>query len=153
MDLVGLMLKPMGRIGRRDYWIGVAIITVVVVLASRFDDIVGTILFCSTLYLGICVHGKRLHDIGKSAWGILVPIGFCIFVIPVVTVLSGGLANPTTQFQTKLDTPVGSVVEALPLLIVFILPAWVIWLGSRKSQVGDNKYGPGQDATLPKACD
>lgn len=142
MDLVGLMLNPKGRIGRRDYWIGVAIIVCVIAVASRFTSTVGTVLIASTVYLGICVYGKRLHDFGKSAWGIMVPVGF-IPIIIVVTILSGGLANPATLSPHPPVTPLASFVDALPLLITFILPAWIIWLGTRKSDPQDNKYGPG----------
>jgi uncharacterized membrane protein YhaH (DUF805 family) len=152
MNLVGLMLNPIGRIGRRDYWVGVANITAVVVLANWVDVRVGAVLVCSTIYLGICVHGKRLHDIGRSAWGILVPVAFLPLIF-IVTVLSGGLANPASQSQRAPDTPLASFVDALPLLITFILPAWVIWLGTRKSQPGGNKYGPGKDIVVVTSFD
>jgi uncharacterized membrane protein YhaH (DUF805 family) len=152
MNLVGLMLNPTGRIGRRDYWVGVAIITAIIVWVNWSEVRFGAVLGCSTIYLGICVHGKRLHDIGSSAWGILVPVAFFPLIV-IVTILSGGLANPASESPRAPDTPLASFVDALPLLITFILPAWVIWLGSRKSQPGDNKYGPGRDVAAATTVD
>jgi uncharacterized membrane protein YhaH (DUF805 family) len=153
MNLVRLMLNPMGRIGRRDYWIGVAIITAVVVLANWVDGGVGAVLGCSTIYLGICVAGKRLHDFGQSAWGVLMPVCFCMVII-VLTLLTGGFSNPTGQPQGLPDTPLAVFVDALPVLIFLIWPAWVIWLGVRKSQLQDNQYGPGpQSVSINAALD
>jgi uncharacterized membrane protein YhaH (DUF805 family) len=153
MYLIRLLFFPTGRIGRRDYWIGMALIFGVVSLAIWSKVSFGGILASSTVYLGICVAGKRLHDFGQSAWGVLVPVCFCMVII-VLTLLTGGFSNPTGQPQGLPDTPLAVFVDALPVLIFLIWPAWVIWLGVRKSQPQDNQYGPGpQSVSINAALD
>lgn len=66
MDWQFLLFNPNGRIGPRDYWIGVAIIIGGNLLADVLP-VLGGLLWLLLIWVGLCVYGKRLHDAGRSA--------------------------------------------------------------------------------------
>ncbi|MCL2101276.1 MAG: DUF805 domain-containing protein [Fibromonadales bacterium] len=83
----------------------------------------------------LAVLARRLHDIGKSGWWILILvipiIIFIPFVILLVVLAGEGLSNLVIIF-TLLALIIAVIV---PNIIVF---AWTLMDGER----GENKYGP-----------
>lgn len=142
MKLKSLLLTLKGRIGRKDYWIG----TLIVLAANTivpFVPFVGQIWTFVFIYCSICVAGKRLHDIGLSAWiaGIFVPImtaiHVTILVILLFAVLAGGLQIAFIEAED------GGNALAITLIIWTILQlGFTIWLGTKPSDPKGNRFGP-----------
>ncbi len=89
MDFVSLLFKLDGRIGRAKFWLGQLILFVIAFVAwlAVFPGmanqnivllLVPVALFPFSLWMSICISGKRYHDRGKSAWWIL------IVLVPIV---------------------------------------------------------------------
>jgi uncharacterized membrane protein YhaH (DUF805 family) len=89
MSFVSLLFSLEGRIGRAKYWLGQLVLFVVLFvswlalipgLATQNIPLllVPIALLPFSLWMSICVAGKRYHDRGKSAWWIL------ICLIPIV---------------------------------------------------------------------
>jgi uncharacterized membrane protein YhaH (DUF805 family) len=81
MDWKYLYMNFDGRIARKDWWIGIAIIFVVSLIISALVGNQGIIQFVIGIVLfigGLSLHIKRFHDRGKSGWWVLV------FLIPII---------------------------------------------------------------------
>ena len=69
-----LLFSPNGRIARNRFWQGMVILTVASVLVIAGNTMVhrafGFINFL-LIYPYICVFGKRLHDVGTTAWWVI----------------------------------------------------------------------------------
>jgi uncharacterized membrane protein YhaH (DUF805 family) len=70
-----LFLSPYGQVGRRSFWHGWLVLTLVNVmllsLGSRLTPLHGAqgmSLPLITLYPTVCLYAKRLHDLDKSGW-------------------------------------------------------------------------------------
>jgi uncharacterized membrane protein YhaH (DUF805 family) len=152
MDWQTLFLKLEGRIGQKDYWVGVGILFVVgIVLAGV--PVIGQIWALASVYFGVAVLGKRLHDIDKSAWLALVPYALMIFG-PLVAVTMGGAAMLASGFG---DLSTGGLIAGLGAGVVFLfvgVAAWlgmVIWLGVQPTDPIENRFGPVRDVPLVSA--
>jgi uncharacterized membrane protein YhaH (DUF805 family) len=138
MSVPQLLFSFQGRINRAKYWL-IAILSLVVMVlvgsAAFFlfamgggGFILGSVLMFAVgigaIWIGLAVGAKRLHDLGKSAWWLLL-----FYVVPGV--LQG--------IGDRLD---------VPLAYVFYLPAFGIWLwalielGFLRGTQGPNQYGP-----------
>ena len=79
-----------GRATRKEYWIFVLFIYVAATLAGLVDRLMGTESVGNLLMLGlllpyIAVTVRRMHDVGKSGWFMLIPIyNFILTVTPSV---------------------------------------------------------------------
>jgi uncharacterized membrane protein YhaH (DUF805 family) len=150
MDWRTLFLSPDGRIGQKDFWIGVLILFVIWLLTPILH-ILAPVAWLLLLYPWVCVFAKRLHDFGKSGMWILAPfiVGFCAAVLGAifggVTVVSaiwtamvgGGQAVSWAVLLGALGTMLAFLAVAGVVKIVFIL-----WVGLHGGDQGDNRYGP-----------
>lgn len=69
-----LLFSPNGRIARNRFWQGMVILTVASVLVAAGAVMLGTLfslLGYALIYPYICVYGKRLHDVGLTAWWVI----------------------------------------------------------------------------------
>ncbi len=81
MDWKYLYTNFEGRIGRKDWWIGILIIFVVSLALSFLIGNQGIVQLVIAIILfigGLALHIKRFHDRGKTGWWVLV------FLIPLV---------------------------------------------------------------------
>ena len=68
-----------GRARRSEYWYFYLFNTIIVIVLALIGELIqfpklGYIYNISTLLPGIAVGIRRMHDIGKSGWFILIPI-------------------------------------------------------------------------------
>lgn len=119
-----------GRIGRRPFWVGIAVIfilmTAVALLqnALLFSETLAISLFILLLYPLAAIFVKRLHDRGKSGgWFALILLAFALFSIDV------------SQFEPVWQWGIG---RFLPLLITMIM---VLDCGAFVEMDGVNRYG------------
>lgn len=102
LKIFRLFFSPVGRIRRLAYW-GLAVFAAAVFLLSLpfMESLLGrwgTALFYVPLYwVAICLMTKRCHDIGRSAWWlIIVPIPI-LGIIWAVFVLGFRRGDPGTN--------------------------------------------------------
>jgi uncharacterized membrane protein YhaH (DUF805 family) len=168
MNYQGLLLNPNGRIGQREFWIGVLII-IAGNLVAGFVPLVGLLLSLALIYVGVCVYGKRLHDAGRSAWWHALP-----WAITLVLAIRGVIAAVTTVWNIDLaaatdglesDAGLVDVLRLVDLSDLFAMGlaalgwlvlgwvAWLIytlWVGWAVSVPEDNAHG---SASLNRTAD
>jgi uncharacterized membrane protein YhaH (DUF805 family) len=145
MNFSNLLLSFDGRIGRQQFWVGLAIVTVAEVIAhfafgiQFFPTVMKPLsvrlaeaaIELVTLYPTAAVVVKRLHDRnqpgGYAAW----LIG--ISLILTITNLIGLTGDPNNTIW--LDW-------VLAFFFLGIALAFLIELGFRRGTHGDNRYGP-----------
>lgn len=170
MNVVRLFLDPNGRIGREVYWLAVALLTSALILLAQTPlDISGgaswlvmapfmalwklrpetlrlladteVIVAASFVFLGLCVYGKRLHDLGATAWiyaGALV-------CLPVVIVVAGIAAGFYAGMQGQSGDPRLAQGFAFGVAPLAMPTAWLVFsivLGVCPGERHANRYGP-----------
>jgi uncharacterized membrane protein YhaH (DUF805 family) len=136
--------RLLGRAGRMEYWICVAILIIALFLtsvlnASSASTVIG--------FFWIVLWIRRLHDTGRSGWETLWPIGLSLVC------LAGGFLVGRSDFVDALlaTQPAGqprtpSMSGVIDLLAVVSLLAvvqfgYTVWLGFRAGDPNENRYG------------
>ena len=144
MDWKTLFLSPEGRIGRQAFWIG----WLVVMGASTVLNVipvVGHVLMLGVIYASVCIHTKRLHDMGQTGWWQVLP-----WVIGPSLVLGAGVSVAALPAIAAITTgePVLPALQAVAGLVVSVFVAFGLWLaftlwvGYSVGDARENKYGP-----------
>lgn len=134
--MILLFLDPRGRIGRRPYLGGLAVILFMAGIATLLGLLIPRVAIVGLSMLAwphLTIAIKRLHDLGASGWMLLVPVA-----IAHVVVIGGVVAS-------KFATDMGEVIAvAMLILLGGILTALAFWiaLGVIPGQRRDNRYGP-----------
>lgn len=144
MTFTKLFLSPHGRMGRQHYWIGFAVLFVAQIVAN-FIPSIGGLIGLALIYPAVCVYGKRLHDLGRSAWWLAAVVAatlLCIIIIAAVAVApmvaaSGGPRDEIAMFTSFWEAP---GVKPLVVVMALINIGFVVWLGVAPGQAGPNKY-------------
>lgn len=63
-----------GRARRAEYWYFVLVTVVISIVLNLISGLLANIYALATLIPGIAVSIRRMHDINKSGWYILIPI-------------------------------------------------------------------------------
>lgn len=144
MDWKTLFLSPEGRIGRQAFWIGWLVLLGVNVVAGWLP-LIGWIISLATVYASVCIHAKRLHDMGQTGWWQALPWVFgpvlvmgsalSVGVMPAIAALTNG--EPEVSALTAVAGLFLSMFIAFAIWLAFTL-----WVGCSAGQPGDNKYGP-----------
>lgn len=155
MDWQTLFLKVEGRIGRKDYWIGVGILFVVGLVLGNVP-IIKMVWPLASIYFAVCIYGKRLHDIGQSAWMVLLPFGILIGASILAAVLGGAALLGASSTGTDQAAVLGGLAGLGIASLIFFAGAlaslgWVIWLGTRDTQAEENQFGPPRAVPLVTA--
>ena len=163
-----LLLSPSGRIGRKDFWIGVVLLTALTILfnlilrklggGSILAFLISLPFPFLVLHMCYAVYGKRLHDMGRSFWPLTWMIVSLLLVLIVVMLSYGGSEyfSEFAQFERKsdIDPAVKEAIvaryqarlsEATGLLngsMMAIIGGFTLWCGLSKSQAENNIYGP-----------
>ena len=144
-DFASAMFSFNGRLRRQHFWISWLILLGAGVVLG-WIPILGTILSLAMIWPNIAIVVKRLHDMGKSGWFVVVPwvaniIGFFMIVSAV------GMAIFTNPQAFESEDPsaalsmLGSMMGGLAVMFLVNI-AFLLWIGITDSQRGDNKFGP-----------
>jgi uncharacterized membrane protein YhaH (DUF805 family) len=155
MDWQTLFLSAQGRIGKKDFWIGVGALFLAGMIFAQVP-LLKTLWPLASIYFAVCVYGKRLHDIGQSAWLVLIPTGIMIVAITLAAVLGGaallGGASTGSDALTAAGGLAGLGLAGLAMLAgVAASIGWIIWLGTRESEATENQFGPPREVPLVTA--
>jgi len=132
-----------GRARRSEFWyfylfyilvaFGLSFLSIRIPVAKYLYILFGLGVFLP--YTAVTV--RRLHDIGKSGW-ILLIFMVVIFLISMLMFLIIDIIAPTIEGSSMTVF----IVYSIFVLIVLALAIWlIVWL-CRDSQPGENKWGP-----------
>ena len=161
-----MLLSPSGRMGRKDFWVGLIILTLLSSLFnfalqrlgnSQLAFLISIPFPFLVLHMTYCVYGKRLHDMGRSFWPLTGMIVLLIFVAIVVMLAFGGTEyfSEFSQYDRKEDinpeeieriknaykknlSEGNATVYNVMASIIFI---FTLWCGISKSDSNINSYG------------
>ena len=134
IDYIDLLFGFRGRVNRGKYWLAILlfviawiVIGIIAWLLSTVSYILGGIVvalvFLVTLYAGIAIGIKRLHDRDKSGWYLLL-----FYLLPGI--LEG----------------IGEAIGGIGFVLSLAGYAISIWafveLGCLRGTIGSNQYGP-----------
>jgi len=136
MDWLSLLNSFEGRIGRKTFWIGMAVLVAAEILGHLIaqaiqGDRLSAIVDLAFTYPEFAISAKRAHDRDLPIWILIVFFGGGA-VLDLLTVL--GLAGSNDQ------PSVLSLVIAVPFTVLLV--ALLIELGFRRGTIGPNQYGP-----------
>ena len=125
-----------GRATRREFWcyfilsfmLTSAFLNVMFNAISVVSFYTGGIIGCASFYIGSAVSIRRLHDIGLSGYLSIILIGS--WALNIVFSLLIGMPTTIQHFKTIYN------------INVLILVTFILYLGCKKSENNDNKYGP-----------
>ncbi|MDA8708750.1 DUF805 domain-containing protein [Hellea sp.] len=163
-----MLLSPAGRMGRKDFWIAMALFAALVLLFNFALQRLGnsTLAFLISLpfpflvlHMAYCVYGKRLHDMGHSFWPLTGMIVFAFFVIPIIVILAYGGSEMFSDFsqygrKEEIDPAVRKEIQDayqaelkesvpyLPYIIYAVISAFTLWCGLSNPEDKPNIYGP-----------
>lgn len=148
MDWKFLFLSGDGRIGRKDFWLGFLLIMVASTVLGVIP-ILGQLIGLLLIWPQVCIHAKRLHDMGRTAWLMLAPFGFSLacmtlaFITGGVAMLGGGLMHEVGAEAAGAGAAMAGMGMAALLMAVAMLVglAFLLWVGLTPSEPGENRYG------------
>lgn len=145
MDWKTLFLTADGRIGKRDFWIGFAILFVANLVLGLIP-VLGALISLALIYPMVCLYSKRLHDFGKTGW--LTAIPFVVFALAmVVGLITGGMAVLGMGATGSEAAAAGAAMAGLGLfgglmaLAGLISLGFLLWVGLTSGDPMDNRYG------------
>ena len=124
MSYETVFANPTGRLGRGPYLI--ALVILLAVAAFYFDRVKGPngewVLF-TLLFPAFVLHARRLHDMGQTAWLLIVP-----------GALVGAVLWPHAASRGAFEAPL-----ALAALVVYA--GFALWGCVGKGQADANRFG------------
>ena len=136
MDWIYLLSSFEGRISRKSFWIGIAVLIVaelvVYLIAQALQgDRLSAITDLAFIYPEFAIAVKRAHDRNLPIWLLIVFFsGEAVLDLLTVLELTGSSEQPSVL----------SLFIAVPFTVLLV--ALLIELGFRRGTVGPNQYGP-----------
>lgn len=134
-----------GRTRRSHFWIAWLILLGVGVVLGWLP-LLGMLLSILLIWPNLAITVKRLHDMGRSGWLVLIP-----WVLGLGALIAGfsivGFSLILNQAAFEAEDPaviIGTMGPAMLLFLASIVVnlAFLLWIGLTDSQPGDNRYGP-----------
>lgn len=125
-----------GRCARRDFWYYVVAYVVLYIGVAIVQSIIGLKFLTGLLGLALLLPGlgisvRRLHDIDRSGWWLLIGVvpGFLAMVFSGIALMSGSVG-------------VGVGLMGLVGLVALAAMALLIYWYAQPGMAGDNRFGP-----------
>ena len=141
----GGSLFKWGRCGRKGYWISLGVLLIALVLSSAFIPQPESL--SRALGLGwIIIWIHRLHDTGRSAWFVLIPLG--LSAVPVLIPILGLGKIFVLAFsgnrEVVSDPSIPGALERIAMfaLALLVYLGFSIWIGAKPGDVAANRFGP-----------
>ncbi len=152
MDFGNLFFSAYGRISRQEFWIAWVILLAVGIFAAFIPGI-NLLVGLGSLYCGVCVRSKRLHDMGRSGWWQIIP--HVAKLVVLVVLIYFGIAALVTGLSWDMVVhsvaAAGLVAGVIAMILTFVAAGMVnlgflLWIGISESDPYDNLYGPSRIA-------
>ncbi len=147
MAIATLLFSPKGRIAQQTFWLGAAICSAISIIAL-FVPKIGNLLWLASWFPWIMITIKRLHDMGKSGWVMLIaPVANLLIVIAATVLLGRAVFVTLLQkdiVQSTLDMGAAAGVGGMFLLsggLLLFNTIWLIWIGGTPGTPDVNRYG------------
>ncbi|MCX6173088.1 MAG: DUF805 domain-containing protein [Flavobacterium sp.] len=130
-----------GRARRSEYWYFTLVNLLFAAATAATDKVLDLKFGINTLYSlavfipGLAVAVRRLHDIGKTGWLLL--IVYLAIIACAVSLVVTGIATIGGSFSAGMG--IGII---LPVIIILALAVWMLVLFCTNGDKGKNKYGP-----------
>lgn len=143
MDWKYLFFATDGRIGQKDFWIGLLILVGANLLAGLIP-LIGWIAGLVLIWCGIALTAKRLHDFGKSGWLQVIPMAVCMVIWTIGVMMTGVGLFMSSLWGADPALAVAGFASLFGLFGVtgLIGLAFLLWVGLSKGDTGPNQYGP-----------
>ena len=135
-----------GRAGRPEYWWWMLFAFGGGIAAGMVDNGLGAegglqgLFSLAILLPGLAVAVRRLHDIGRSAWWLLILYApAAIGIVFIVVGMIAAFASIGLGFEVGVT---GLVSMALGVVIALGGVVFAVYTMTRPSQPGANRYGP-----------
>lgn len=101
---------------------------------AGFAPVIGAVVIAFLAYCSVCLHIKRLHDLGRTGWWVVAIVAAWLVIVaaPAATAMFARAGH-----QDPVLT--GSLLITGAGLIVWL--GFMIWLGFVKGQTDENRYG------------
>jgi len=145
LDWQKLLFSFEGRTRRSHFWIGWLICFGASAVANMLP-IIGQFISLALIWPNLAISVKRLHDMGKSGWLVVIPWVACI-VGGVVALSMMGVSALSNAPALEEGDPVAILgllgpAMGVVVLIGLICLGFLLWIGLSDSQPGDNRFGP-----------
>ena len=134
-----------GRSNRQEYWVSVALLIAVAFALTFFHMEAAS---AAITVMWVITWMRRLHDIGRAGWWALLPIALMILVVTLGFVIGGQPFVTALAALESMGTAVAipdkllSLILAVGLTAVVVQFGFTIWLGAKKGDTGENRFGP-----------
>ena len=120
-----------GRARRKEFWL-FNLFCFICSLILNVIPFLGLLFSLGVILPSVCLGIRRLHDIGKSGWLILVFYGVLFMGVCIIGLSIGA--------ESMLIAIVGTVILLADIVIMLVFLC-------QDSQPGENKYGPNPKGT------
>lgn len=144
-----------GRIPRSRFWAAWGIMIAVGVFGGAIPFI-GFVVQFGLIWANICVYGKRLHDMGRSAWWLLPFMFFGMLSwIAAFAFLGFTLAGmDARQSNLPIDSDTGlALLAGAAGFWIILYWGFTIWVGATPSEPRENRFGPAPGQSLATTFD
>ncbi|MGH6998199.1 MAG: DUF805 domain-containing protein [Phenylobacterium sp.] len=126
-----------GRAGRKEYWVWFGVVCVLGLIISFLPGEPSnsglTVVFAA-------VQIRRLHDFGRSGWWVA-PLLIAPLLVPIAAFLLG-LQGHSHLPEAEQFARAESWAYAAALVAIACLLVVYVWMGVRRGEPGDNRFGP-----------
>jgi uncharacterized membrane protein YhaH (DUF805 family) len=151
MNLTHILFNPHGRIGQREFWVGVLILLAGNIVAGMIP-VLGELLWLGLIWVGVAVYGKRLHDGGRTAWLHAIPwaVSSVLGIIAVTALGAGVIQLVVDGVQNGQPSPLsiggmaaaGGVAMLMMTTGTVVWAVYTLWVGLLKGEAAANRHGP-----------
>ena len=137
IDWTKLLLGFAGRTGKRDFWLGFAALFGAGIVANLLP-LIGPFASLALIWPWTALLAKRLHDIGKSGWLVLIPAAPAALSAVLTLMMALAMANPATMGAAFAAGAIAVLVSTFAMLVGL---CFLLWVGLKPGEAGANAWG------------